>query len=124
MNVMFRFDPNASESFSIASFEGTMTDEDFLAAFTGKLVDITRDLLVDLHGLNDFKLTTATVQQAVAKFKPVAHKRLRKVAVVAPADVVFGVARMYEMMRPDSKSPYHVFRDFETAREWLSSVTN
>ena len=100
-----------------------MTDEDFLAAFTNKLVDITRDLLVDLHGLSDFKLTTATVQQAVAKFKPVADKRLRKVAVVAPADVVFGVARMYEMMRPDSKSPYHVFHDFEAAREWLRPVT-
>ncbi len=100
-----------------------MTDEDFLAAFTGQLVDTTRDLLVDLRGLDDFKLMTTTVRQAVGEFKPVARMRLRKVAVVAPNDAVFGVARMYEMMRPESNSPYEVFRDFEAARKWLSPET-
>ena len=117
---LFNFDPNPSESFSIAVFVGSMTDEEFLAAFTSKLVDTTRDLLVDLRGLNDFKVMTTTVRQAVSKFKPVAHKRQRKVAVVAPTDIIFGVARMYEMLRPDSNSPYEVFRDFEAARKWLS----
>ena len=97
-----------------------MTDEDFLDAFTSKLIDTTRDLLVDLRVLHDFKVSTATVRVAVSKFKPVAHKRQRKVAVVAPTDTVFGVARMYEMMRPESNSPYEVFRDFEAARKWLS----
>ena len=117
---MFLFNPNPSESFSIAAFVGSITDEDFLAAFTTKLVDTTRDLLVDLRGLDDFTVMTTTVRQAVSKFKPVAHKRQRKVAVVAPTDTVFGVARMYEMMRPESNSPYEVFRDFEAARKWLS----
>jgi hypothetical protein len=103
---VFRFDLNPSESFSIASFDGTLTDEDFLNAFTSKLVDTTRDLLVDLRGLTDFNVTRPTVGQAVNKFKPVAHERRRRVAVVAPSDIGFGVARMYEMMRPESNSPY------------------
>jgi hypothetical protein len=97
-----------------------MTDEDFLDAFTNKLVDATLDLLVDLRDLHDFKVNTATVLVAVSKFKPVAHMRRRKVAVVAPTGIVLGVARMYEMMRPESNSPYEVFRDFEAARKWLS----
>lgn len=97
-----------------------MTDEDFLDAFTTELVDTTRDLLVDLRDLRDFKMNSATVRVSVSKFKPVAHKRQRKVAVVAPTDIVFGMARMYEMMRPESSSPYGVFRDFEAARNWLS----
>jgi hypothetical protein len=83
-------------------------------------VDTTRDLLVDLRDLRDFKMNPATVRVAVSKFKPVAHKRQRKVAVVAPTDIVFGMARIYEMMRPESSSPYEVFRDFEAARNGLS----
>ena len=94
-----------------------MTDEDFLDAFTTELVDTTRDLLVDLRDLSDFKMNPATVRVAVSKFKLVAHMRQRKVAVVAPTDIVFGMARMYEMMQSESSSPYEVFRGFEAARK-------
>jgi hypothetical protein len=42
----------------------------------------------------------------------------RKVAFVAPADLEFGLGRMYEMMEHESLMETRVFRELDAACEW------
>jgi hypothetical protein len=42
-----------------------------------------------------------------------------KVAVVAPQSVVYGLARMYELLREGSPEHVEVFRDLAAAEQWL-----
>jgi hypothetical protein len=42
----------------------------------------------------------------------------RKVAFIAPADLEFGLGRMYEMMEHESPMETQVFRNIDTACEW------
>lgn len=44
------------------------------------------------------------------------------VAVVAPGDHSFGMARMYEAMSSNLPWDFHVFRDSESARAWLGAA--
>lgn len=46
----------------------------------------------------------------------------RRVAVVAPADHSFGLARMYEALSGRIPWEFRVFRDETAAREWLVSA--
>ena len=43
-----------------------------------------------------------------------------KLAVIAPRDLLFGMARMYEMLRDDSPVEVRVFRERDEAESWLA----
>lgn len=47
------------------------------------------------------------------KFKP------SKIAVVAPDDLAFGLARMHEVYREQKNQEYQVFRTEQAATKWL-----
>lgn len=47
------------------------------------------------------------------------HIASTKVAVYAPNDLPFGMARMYSIYADDSPELIHVFRDKEKAKKWL-----
>ena len=114
------FDPQLS--ILVAAFSGVVDDELFVKAFIQmtEIEAVKKDLLVDFS-----EVTTAGV--SVGGIRNVASLYLtgeaitadRKVAVLAPRDDVFGLARMYEMMRPASKTPFLIFRDRQTALAWL-----
>ena len=42
-----------------------------------------------------------------------------KVAIIAPRDLEFGLARMYEMLQNQSKNDVRVFRDRADAEGWI-----
>jgi len=44
-----------------------------------------------------------------------------RMAFVAPHDVDFGLARMFEVFRDDPRTAFHVFRDLEEALLWARS---
>jgi len=44
-----------------------------------------------------------------------------KIAIVATKDVAFGMARMFELFASDEKLETRVFRDSESARQWLAT---
>ena len=44
----------------------------------------------------------------------------RKIAVIAPQDVMFGLSRMFDALRPDLAVSVGVFRTADAAREWLA----
>jgi hypothetical protein len=47
-------------------------------------------------------------------------KSVGKVAIIAPADIIYGMSRMHELIS-ETKSPHkiHVFRDTGSALKWL-----
>ncbi len=47
-----------------------------------------------------------------------------KMATVAPRDVLFGLARMYETLRAESPVELRAFRSMSEAREWLGLPVN
>lgn len=44
-----------------------------------------------------------------------------KVAVLAPSDLAFGLARTFEVHRADTTTELRVFREEQAARQWLLS---
>ena len=78
--------------------------------------DPTFRQLADFSGVTCLALTYASVN-ALTSSDPW-HPEARR-AFVAPADVVFGMARMYEMLLGEQKSNIAVFRRAEEAERWL-----
>jgi hypothetical protein len=107
----------------VATFEGVLTDDDFIKCFT-EIVSISiaepnTSVLVDLSGIERIGVGSGTVRKAADLFKPLSNNVTRKVAIVAPGEEIFGMARMYELMRPESSSALNVFRTAAGAKEWL-----
>ncbi len=55
----------------------------------------------------------------VAKFGKSNFNQPAKVAIVAPADLAYGLSRMYEVYREDSVIHGRAFRNQEEALQWL-----
>jgi len=107
----------------VATFEGVVTDDDFIKCFS-EIVSISTaepntDLLVDLSGIERMSIQSTTVRRAADLFKPLSSNVTRRVAIIAPREEMFGMARMYELMRPPSQSELNVFRTAAGAKEWL-----
>jgi hypothetical protein len=78
--------------------------------------------LSDLREVTDLRVTSAGVR-TLASINPFGAGARR--ALLTSADSAFGMARMYELMRDNASSDaVHVFRELETALQWLkASVT-
>jgi hypothetical protein len=97
-----------------------------------ELVDVARKLasdpaippghreLVDLTGIRNTDVSSATLRR-VAYIYAEADQRPEesRVAIVAPADLYYGLSRMYEAFREPSRLVIRVFRDLPEARTWL-----
>ncbi len=79
--------------------------------------DPSFSVLADASALNPAALTGEVVRARAAAPPP---NRMR-VAIVAPADAVFGIARMYQMMVEGNGNPIGVFRATDEAMAWLAS---
>jgi hypothetical protein len=75
--------------------------------------------LIDLSELTDAAFDAATIR-SIAMSRPAVPGR--KIAIIAPADVSFGLARVFQgfgsLPAPES---VQVFRDRAAANEWLRS---
>ena len=78
--------------------------------------DATFRQLADFSGVTRFTISATSVK-ALTSSDPWDSEARR--AVFAPADAVFGMARMYEMLMCKSTSNIAVFRRFEEAEKWL-----
>ena len=93
-----------------------------LDAFSDKVkrdpaVDPTWPALVDASALNPGAITTEMLRARANRVRanPV------RVAIVAPADAVFGLARMFQMMSEGRGNYIEVFRGRPEAMAWLLS---
>lgn len=100
---------------------GVLTGAD-LEEFSNRLrqdpaFDGTLPALVDASELNPAGLSTDTLRARAA----VPRKQPVRVAIVAPADAVFGLARMFQMMSEGRGNHIEVFRGRDEALAWLAS---
>jgi len=100
----------------IVTFEELADCERALAA--DPCFDPTFPFLLDLRGVEDVRLT-AVQMQSLAVASPVGRSTRR--AIVADRPVVFGVGRMYEVVRENriGTDVVRVCRTLEEAGNWL-----
>lgn len=105
---------------------GRISDEEFFAFYKGLYKNNTPLLsmnhLVDLREA-DSKSRTSYILRKLAEFLISSFKALTtypKVAVVAPKDISFGLARMYEAFASNIPWEFTVFRSIDAALTWLS----
>ncbi len=127
MPISIRWDPERNVTYGTAT--GVVTDADLLDLCTRLLsdprYDPSLDHILDTQGIERLEVSAAAVQEAAHLFAradgAIAAGARPKIAIVAPADFTFGVARMYEAYRGMRPSPkrYLVCRTMEEARRWL-----
>ena len=120
--MTYRIDPEAKLVHMIGS--GRLTDEEMLACVVALRSD--PGLVPDAVVLSDMRaITMGFSSQGVRKMLDImvdtADRRAEtKGAVVVGNDVTFGMARMMSLMADERVSPvFRVFRDLDSACEWL-----
>jgi len=108
-----------------ATFTGEITDEHLVGTYADLVqapdYDAEADELVDLRGVTSLGVTTKGLRQLMGLFSELDKLGIKsRLAIVAPGDAVYGVARMYQMLRGDDvPEEITVFRDFAEATAWL-----
>jgi hypothetical protein len=106
---------------------GIVSDEEFLsfyrAFYEDPRVDKTHDLLVDLRQAESTARSSAALKTFAdfARSHTPAVSPRPKIAVIAPAAVSFGLARMYEAFSALVPADFTVFKDAADALAWLEA---
>jgi hypothetical protein len=99
---------------------GVLTDYDLLAHARAVAADPRFaphfNQLGDLREVTEFQVSSATIWQAV-RLNPFGAGARR--AAVVGSDLVYAMARMYQMMRVHSLDEMEVFRELDQALHWL-----
>lgn len=118
MATSYRIDKENGVVYSSAS--GIATDEEFLShqRLLSRDPDFRPDYrqLLDGRGITELRVTPEGIRALIAG-NPWGKGARR--ALVAADDTAFGMARMYELGRPDPVDEFRVFRSIADAREWL-----
>ena len=123
MPVRFRFFPKFNTV--VCEHIGTIGDDEFLASYTSLYADDrfipTMNHLVDLRRTDSAKRTQHTLRSFAASMNERFHKAHMKpkIAVIAPKDASFGLARMYEAYSDNIPGDFVVFRSPDAAVAWL-----
>ena len=73
--------------------------------------------LVDLREVSEVAISIADMRVIASRTNLFSEESRR--AMVAQKDVVFGMARMYQMLREEGPEEIMVFREMPEARQWL-----
>jgi hypothetical protein len=106
--------------------EGTIDDDELVSTYAAVLADPdfdpTLNDLVDARGVRRVDVTPAGVRRLADLVQQIDRLALpTRIAVVAPTDVAYDTARMYEALRVGQNAPaeHRIFRDMPEARQWL-----
>jgi hypothetical protein len=106
---------------------GVFTNQDMLDCLARLFTDPARrpgmPSLVDCRGVERMMVTPSGLQAAVMVEATMVDRRQPPwaVAVIAPQDEVFWMARTYEVLRAGSPENVRVFRQHREAERWLDS---
>jgi hypothetical protein len=123
---MIRFSVDPRTRTRTARYSGVITEEELLTTYATLVADPgydpTFDDLVDLREVERLELSAAAIRQLATMFVPLdAVSGHTRTAIVAASDAVFGMSRMYEMLRGDEvPEEIRVFRSYEEATAWLA----
>lgn len=125
MPVSYVYFPDRPLMFTTGS--GVITDEELLAhwqaGYADKQIQWGAPELLDLRAVERFEVTASGLRKLVdldTKYAKGAGAP-SKLAVIAPADNVFGMIRMYQMFSDLNPNSVHVFRDLSGVAEWLGT---
>ena len=120
MPVISQVDSSLGVVFSM--FQGVVTQEDIWSQVerlnTDPAFQPSFNHLVDTRGATRFDVSEEGMHMVSSH--SVFNEKSRR-AIVAEKDVMFGVARMYQLLRETHKKPdqVRIFRTMEEARRWL-----
>jgi len=123
MPITFHFKPESK--LIICVHTGRVPDDEFLVYYQSMLD--SDSFATDMNLLIDLRQTDSSPRsgQALIQFAEFAKSKLAEahtypmVAVVAPKDLSFGLARMYEFFADSIPWDFVVFRSVDTALAWL-----
>lgn len=122
------FDYDAAARLRVARFTGDITDAIMVDAYRSVVsapdYDPEANDLVDLRAVTRFGITANGMRDVMVMFAPIDQLGIpTRLAIVAPADAVYGVSRMYQMLRGDDvPETIEVFRSLDEAMVWLQAV--
>ena len=119
------FDIKPDKSLVVAVHDGVVPDEEFVSAYKLLLendrFDDSYNLLVDLRRADSSARGTDALK-GFAEFMRNQYANVGtrpKIAVVAPENISFGLARMYEAFSDSVPMDFMVFRELSGALNWL-----
>jgi hypothetical protein len=126
MPITYQIDESAGRV--TLQFLGTVTDAELMSTFhdlyqdprhrmgMGELTDCRRVERVEITGEGLQRLAEATAR--LLDGREIAWNVA--VVVSAESDLMFGLSRMYELLREGSSEHVRVFRDIDAAERWLA----
>jgi len=128
MPITYQLKPD--ERLGILVHVGAVTDDEFLsfykALYEENRFDKSFNLLVDLRQSESSVRSVAALNELADFMRGqfVSITARPKIAVVAPKDISFGLARMYEVFSGDVPWEFVVFRAADAALVWLGLSEN
>jgi len=117
--ISYRIDKSLNAIFTTGS--GTVTDADLIshAQRITRAPDVPSGAiaLVDFTNVQEDSVSADGVRQVAEIYR--ARTYTPRTAFVAEADTIYGMSRMFEMLRSDSEEEIRVFRDIGEAKSWL-----
>lgn len=113
--VVYRFDP--LQKLLTVTLSGVVDDADFADEGFPDIPVGTREIL-DMSAATRAAVSGAEIRR-VAERDQAWPNRVTQMAIVAPTEVAFGLARMYQTLADGMKTEVKVFRDVAEARAWL-----
>jgi hypothetical protein len=106
--MRFRFEIDAGNKVLLVRVEGRLTDELMAEVYRGvrrrsSAIDV-RAGIVDFSSVSDWALSSVFLSELAKQEPAMADATRRRIVVVAPAAVGFGLARMFQMLG-ESKRP-------------------
>ena len=126
MSISFIVKPDAG--YFISKYTGKITDRVLLSSY--RRFHEGNDWIPGLHEFADLSEAdmTAVTQNGLRELSAYIESVYRKygqsfikTAAYAPADLPFGIARVYEALSSDSPEQLKAFRDVQDAMTWLSN---
>jgi hypothetical protein len=114
------FEIDAARRLVVSRAWGVLEDADLAATQAGVRADARFDAgfsqIFDFTAVTEVRLTGATLI-GLSRTSPFAIDARR--AVVVSSDVAFGMARMYALASDRGAESFQIFRDMESALQWL-----
>jgi hypothetical protein len=118
----FTIKVDSERRFRVTTFSGIVTDATVFEAFhAAKAYDPTMSSLVDCRPVGSLHLT---IEGAHALGEELKRRRLagdRRVAVVAPPTMVYGISRLLTAITSVALPDARVFDEYDRAVEWVPS---
>jgi hypothetical protein len=128
MPITYHLKPDAR--LVILAHIGTVPDDEFLSFYKSlyedSRLDKSFDILIDLRRTESSARSPSAIQESVDLMRRqfVNTSARPKVAVIAPGDVSFGLARMCEVFSDAAPWEFEVFRSTDAALIWLDAAEN